>query len=142
MRDIKRNVGEVSEEIADYWEIPQHKKKIIFETMKLYNHVLPHKEQFINDDSFYKALDSVEEIIAEPDYVFYDEIKQGLEYYKLLDEYVMLVVQTIDKRELPVASIYPVTQTKINNRKLREEKMKQEKIIEKYMYRDEEPINV
>ena len=56
-------------------------------------------------------------------YVFYDKLKQGLEYYKKINSDILVAIRVNDGRELKVKSIYPVEKEKIENRKKKEEQM-------------------
>ena len=83
-----------------------------------------HINDYPSDDAYYFVMASLEEIIQNPDYVFYDESKQGLEYYKKINSDILVAIRVNDGRELKVKSIYPVEKEKIENRKKKEEQMK------------------
>ncbi len=72
------------------------------------------KDKHINDyyceEDYYFVMDSLEQIINEPDYVFYDKSKSGLEYYKNIRGNILVAVRIIPGKELKVRSIYPVSQ--------------------------------
>lgn len=133
-RDI-RFVGYVSDEIIKKWCLDECTGKQIVRSLDLYSHIEPHKEQFISLDSFYHTIDHINDVIESPDYVFYDMDKGGIEYYKMLMENVCIVVQTSNKRDLYVASVYPVTETKIKNRKNKEQDAIDKLLLEKYRYK-------
>lgn len=122
---MKRILGEISGEVVQQWDIPEQKNKKIV----MYPEAKEHsKERHINDypreDDYYFVMASLEEIIQNPDYVFYDKSKQGLEYYKKIDSNILVAIRVNDGRELKVKSVYPVEQEKIDNRKKKEEQMK------------------
>jgi len=76
---MKRILGEISGEVVQQWDIPEQKNKKIV----MYPEAKEHsKERHINDypreDDYYFVMASLEEIIQNPDYVFYDKSKQGL----------------------------------------------------------------
>ena len=122
---MKRILGEISNEIVQQWNIPEQKNKKIV----MYPEAKEHsKDRHINDypteEAYYFVMDSLEEIIQNPDYVFYDKSKQGLEYYKQININVLVAVRVNNGRELKVRSVYPVEKEKIENRKRKEEQMK------------------
>lgn len=122
---MKRILGEISNEVVQQWNIPEQKDKKIV----MYPEAKEHsRERHINDypseDAYYFVMASLEEIIQNPDYVFYDKSKQGLEYYKKINSNILVAIRVNDGRELKVKSIYPVEKEKIENRKKKEEQMK------------------
>lgn len=69
---------------------------------------------------YYFVIDSLEDIIKSPDYVFYDKSKAVLEYYKNVCGNILVAVRIVPGKELKVRSVYLVEQQKIDNRKKRE----------------------
>ena len=69
-------------------------------------------------------MNSLEKIINNPDYVFHDKSKKGLEYYKQLKSDILVAVRVNNGKELKVKSVYPVKRSKVENRKKKEEEMK------------------
>ena len=65
-----------------------------------------------------------------PDYVFYDKSKKGLEFYKKINSNILVAVRVDNGKELKVKSVYPIKETKIENRKKKEE---QTKLYNKYI---------
>ena len=79
---------------------------------------------------------NLESIIERPDYVYYDVDKKGLEYYKNIKENVLVAVRISSGNELKVKSVYPVTETKIENRKKKEKQALEKALLEKYKYKE------
>lgn len=122
---MKRILGEVSNEVVEKWQLYEYKNKKIV----MYPEAKEHsKDRHINDyksvDDYYYVMDSLEEIINNPDYVFYDKSKAGLEYYKNIRENILVAIRVVPGKELKVRSVYPVEQEKINNRRKKEMDMK------------------
>lgn len=114
-------VGILKPEIADYWGIPEHKNKPILVYNNKKEHVLArHTSDFGGVEIIEDIYESLSSIIKKPDYVFYDAGKNGLEYYKNIDLNVCVVVRVNPGSVLKVKSWYPVKQSKINNRKKKE----------------------
>lgn len=128
---MKRILGQINNEIIEQWELYEHKNKKIV----MYPEAKEHsKDRHINDypsiEDYYIVMDSLEKIIQNPDYVFYDKSKKGLEFYKKIKSNILVAVRVDDGKELKVKSVYPVENTKIENRKKKEE---QTKLYNKYV---------
>lgn len=122
---MKRILGEISNEVVQQWNILEHKgKKIVMYPEAKEHSKDRHINDYPNEEDYYFVMDSLEEIIRQPDYVFYDKSKQGLEYYKKIDSNILVAVRVNNGRELKVKSVYPVETEKIENRKKKEEQMK------------------
>ena len=52
----------------------------------------------------------------------------------------VVIVHITNKRELEVASIYPVTETKIKNRRIKEFAVKDKILIDRFSYKDEKEL--
>lgn len=122
---MKRILGEVSNEVVEKWQLYEYKNKKIV----MYPEAKEHsKDRHINDyksvNDYYYVMDSLEEIINNPDYVFYDKSKAGLEYYKNIRGNILVAIRVVPGKELKVRSVYPVEQEKINNRRKKEMDMK------------------
>lgn len=138
MIKIKRILGTISDEIIKQWGLDDYKDKkiIIYPDAKEHSEE-KHKTQYENEEEYYFVMDSLENIIKNPDYVYYDKNKKGLEYFKKFKNNVMVAVRVNEGKELKVKSVYPVTEIKITNRKKKEEMLKMQPLIEKYRYKDE-----
>ena len=132
---MKRVLGEISDDIVTNWDLYDHKnKKIVLYPEAKEHSKNKHLNQYDKEEDYYFVMESLEEIIQKPDYVFYDKSKKGLEYYKNLRGNILVAVRIDQGKELRVRSVYPVEQEKINNRKKKEQQMK---LYNKYVIRTE-----
>ncbi len=132
---MKRILGRVSKEVAEKWEIHDYENKTIVIYPDKKEHARDrHLNDYEKEEDYYYVMDSLEEIINNPDYVFYDKSKKGLEYYKKVKVNVLVAVRVVLGKELKVKSVYPVEPEKIENRKKKEEQMK---LYNKYVIRVE-----
>ena len=123
--DMKRILGEVSNEVVQKWNLEEYKnKKIVLYPDAKRHSEKKHIDHYETKGDFYFVMDSLEDIIQNPDYVFYDKSKAGLEYYKNIRGNILVAVRVEPGNELRVKSVYPVEQEKIENRKRKEEQMK------------------
>lgn len=117
---MKKEIDIFSIKLAKDRELEKHIGKRIVQYDGLLKHIAKHEKEYISSKSCIYTINNISNIIRNPDYIYYNKVKQGLEFYKDLMEKVCVVVQIVDKRELPVASVYPVRETKISNRKYKE----------------------
>lgn len=136
MEDEDIVLGYVSELTADYWEIPEQKFKPIVQGKDWLNtHGQKHKCEFKSEYSFNQTVESLQDIIQHPSYVFYNQKENGLEFYKKVIEDVTVVVRITGKKKLYLATIYPSSSTKLKNRKIKEIELDNE-LMEKYLYKE------
>jgi hypothetical protein len=113
----KEVLGILTLEIAEEFNLIEHKGKkiVIYDDRK--NYIAKHKNEYKTENSFKKTISNLSLIITAPDFVYYNESINGLEYFKLIDEDVLVAVRVMNSKELKVRSVYPVSKTKIENRK-------------------------
>lgn len=139
---MKKVIDLLSEKIAKEKGIEKHAGKRIVQYDVLFEHISKHVKEYISIESYECTINNISTVIKNPDYIFYNEEKRGLEFYKNLMEKVCVVVQIVNKRELPIASVYPVTDTKISNRKYKEAYSKNVITEEDLKKREEEKLKV
>lgn len=116
-------VGKLEPTIATYWDIKNHSNKPILVYEDRIEHVISsHIKDFSSKEEILKIYGKLPIIINKPDYVFYNKNNNGLEYYKKLSDNVCVAVRVNNGNVLKVKSWYPVTKTKIKNRKLKDSK--------------------
>lgn len=129
MGEFSKLIGHVQEEAIIVSKLNEQLNKPILQSLKLYKHVAKHAEEFKNVDSYNKTMANIKEVISNPYFVYYDETKNSLRYYKCLDEYVCVIVKLTSKRHLYVFTVYPVSVDKIK-------KLEWEQNREKYEYKE------
>nr|DAU67740.1 MAG TPA: nuclease [Caudoviricetes sp.] len=117
---MKRILGKVTKEIADKNNISEYanKKIVLYDNDR--RHCAKHKEEFGDIKTFHYVMDNLEDIIANPDYVFYVKNKNTLEYYKIYGFGITVRVKVEPGNELKVKTVFTVTKNKIDNRIKRE----------------------
>ena len=86
-------------------------------------HATKHSEEFTNEEGFQKSINSIADILLEPYFMYYDEVKKSIKYYKKIDQFVCVVVNILTHNAF-VATIYPVNQKSIEKLKLKIESKK------------------
>ncbi len=115
-------VGILEEDIAEYWDISEHKNKPILVYDDRKQHVIDsHLQDFGTKEEIDKIYDELNNIIKRPDYVFYNKTTKGLEYYKKINDDICVAIRINSGKVLKVKSWYPVKPIKISNRKKKDE---------------------
>lgn len=130
---MKLEIDILNEELAKEKGLDKHAGKRIVQYEGLLKHIAKHEKEYISIESCQCTINNIPTIIKNPDYVYYNKEKNGLEFYKNLMEKVCVVVQIVNKRELYIASVYPVPEKKISNRKYKE-------AYDKYVKKEEDLI--
>lgn len=94
----------------------QYKNKNIVQSINLNKHTLKHANEFKSIDSYNRTLSELTEVIKTPYYVYFDEYRNSLKYYKKLEEYVCVVVN-LTEGDIFVSTFYPVNKNKIDKLK-------------------------
>lgn len=128
---IQKILGYIDNQTIKEYNLQKYQDKAIIQSLDLYVHIAKHAEEYISVDSMNYTMDHVSEIINTPDLIYYNQEQSSLEYYKMLIENICVIVKLTNKRELYIASIYPTTKSKIENRR---KKM----LWNKYVIQDDE----
>lgn len=90
---MKRILGEVSNEVVQKWQLDEYKnKKIVLYPDAKRHSEKKHLNHYKTKDDYYFVMNSLEDIIQYPDYVFYDKSKAGLEYYKNIRGNILVAI--------------------------------------------------
>lgn len=133
---MKKEICKLEDKLAIEKGIEKHAGKKIVQHEGLLKHIAKHEREYTSIESCEYTINTIQNVIKYYDYVYYNEEKNGLEFYKNLMEKVCVVVQIVDKRELYIASVYPVREEKISNRKYKEQYNKYVMTEEEYTERD------
>lgn len=139
---MKKQLWILEEKIAIEKGLEKHSGKKIVQYEGLLKHIAKHESEYISIESCEYTINNIASIIKDYDYVYYNKEKQGLEYYKKLIEKVCAIVQIVDKRELYVASVYPVREEKISNRKYKDQYAKYVITEEEYNNKEKDAIPI
>lgn len=124
-------IGYVSKKVCDDLNLEEQIGKSIKMTAPLLEHIAKHSEEYESVESCLYTISNVSDIINDPDYIYFNNKNNSIEFYKYLKEYVSVVVKVTNKKNLYIASIYPVKKSKIDNRM-------EKKAWDKYVAIDEE----
>ena len=117
-------VGKLNPDIAHYWGLNQHSNKPIVIYKDRIQHIIDnHLKDFGSIERIEKVWLKLEKIIKEPDDTFYNEKNKGLEFYKKIDDLIVVAVRINFGTVLKIKSFYPANKNKLNNRHSKKEKM-------------------
>lgn len=117
-------VGKLNPAIAKRWNLKEHANKPIVIYNNVRKHVVKrHLKDFGSEEEIDYVLSKLRVIIKKPDEVFYNSATNGLEYYKKINNMIIVAVRVDFGDTLKIKSFYPANQNKLNNRQSKEEQM-------------------
>lgn len=87
-----------------------NKKIVVYEDR--YVHFADHKDEYIDESSYTLSVNSLFDIIQNPDFISYNQNNSGMEFVKTLKDHTLVAVRISNSKELKVRSMYPINQTK------------------------------
>ena len=117
-------IGKLNPDIADYWNLKEHANKSIVIYLDRKQHIIDnHLKDFGNIERIEMIWSKLGIIIKNPDDVFYNEKTKGLEYYKKVDDMIVVAIRINFGSVLKIKSFYPANRNKLNNRNAKKEQM-------------------
>lgn len=129
---MKQILGIIPQQEIDKWFLSEYKDKNIVFYSDREEHCREHISQYESEEDYYYTMANLKEIIRNPSYVYYDVNKRGLEFYKRFRNNILVAVRVSSGNELRVKSVYPVSDTKIANRKKKEREAIENALKDKY----------
>ena len=72
MKRITKIIGTISNEIIEKYQLYEYKNIKIVQSLDLYVHISKHVLEFTSIDSYNKTINNIENIINDPDFVYYN----------------------------------------------------------------------
>ena len=117
-------VGKLNPNIAKYWKIEEHANKPIIVFYDRKKHIIDkHLKDFGSEEKIDYIWSKLRMIIKHPDSVFYNKKTNGLEYYKRIDNIIVVAIRISFGSTLKIKSFYPANKNKLNNRQSKKEQM-------------------
>jgi len=79
-----------------------------------FKYIQKHKSDFKSEESFYKCVAQIPEIIANPDYIGKHPTKNSIEYIKRIDELVIVAIR-IKQGQLALRTVFPLTESQLQD---------------------------
>ncbi len=117
-------IGKLNPAIAERWNLKEHTNKPIVIYNIVRRHIVKrHLKDFGSEEEIDYVWSKLRSIIKKPDEVFYNSSTKGLEYYKKINDMIIVAVRIDFGETLKIMSFYPANQNKLNNRRNKEEQM-------------------
>lgn len=117
-------IGKLDIDIAKYWDLLEHANKPIVIYKDRRQHIIDkHLNDFGTIDKIDHIWSKLNIIIKKPDKTFYNEKTNGMEFYKKVDDVIVVVVRINFGSTLKIRSFYPANKNKLNNRIIKTEEM-------------------
>ena len=112
---IKKIVGRISDDVVERYKLYEYRNMEIVQALDLYVHIAKHAKEFQSVDSYNHSVSSIPQIISQPEFVYYDQQRKSLLYFKKIEENVCVVVKLNlrKNKDTYVATIFPISKTKI-----------------------------
>lgn len=107
-------IGELHQNVINILNLDEKPRNIKFSYDRI-SHCEKHKLDFKNESAYYKSMELIPEIINNPDYVGYNEVNSSIEYIKKIDDLTLVAIRLKKYGDLFLRSIYPISNTKLNN---------------------------
>lgn len=107
-------VGELKQEVIDKLNLQEKPRNIKFAYDRI-PHCEKHKLDFKNEQSFYKSMQLIPQIISNPQYVGHNKKNNSVEYIKRIDDLTLVAIRLKNDGDLFLRSIYPISEVKLNN---------------------------
>ena len=112
---INKIVGKISDDIVEQYKLYDYRGKNIVQSLDLYLHITKHIPEFESVDSYNNTMSNIENIIANPYFVYHNPHKNSLLYFKEIDENICVVVKLNLRKNKDnyIATVYPISKSKI-----------------------------
>lgn len=86
-------------------------KKIVIYSDR-YLHMNKHKYEFSNTKNYFDAINNIQDIVSNPDFIVIDQKRKGMEFIKKINNDVLVAARLSNSNELKIKSLYPINATK------------------------------
>lgn len=108
-------IGELTPKVIELLKLDLKPQNIIIWGPRLTEHCEKHKDEYSSVKSYKNAINSIPEIICNPDYVGFHPKNGNIQYIKKLDDISLVGIKIIKgKGNLLFRTIFPITEDKLN----------------------------
>lgn len=108
-------IGELNTNVIELLSLDLKPQNIYLWPSRLEEHCSKHKDEYSSPQSYYKAIESIPEILEHPDYVGLHS-NGNILYIKKIDDISLVGLKVLKKSGgLLFRTIYPITEDKLNN---------------------------
>ena len=109
-------IGKLTKKLCQKYGITYGIGFDIVQSKGLIYHVQKHINDFNNVNNYALALSNVSKILSSPNFVYFDNKRNSIKFFKKITQYICVVVN-IEKEVAYVATIYPINKKKIEKLK-------------------------
>lgn len=106
-------VGNLTTKINNLLGLTLGERKIVIWKDRI-KYLEKHKTDFRSKEEYRKHVESIPEIISNPEYVGLHPTNGSIEYIKRIDEIMLVGVRIRNQGKLAIRSCFPITQDKLN----------------------------
>ena len=106
------HIGKLNSKVIEILQIELGEADILLGVDKI-KYIEKHKYKFKSDEEYKRHVESVPDIIANPDYIAVHPTGQSIEYIKQIDEIMIVAVRVRAKGVLWVKSVFPISKQKL-----------------------------
>ncbi|WP_052017245.1 PBECR2 nuclease fold domain-containing protein [Exiguobacterium sp. OS-77] len=106
-------VGVAKKEILTELGIASNKELEIVLWKDRLRHIERHKKDFSSEEEYLSHLESMPDIINDPDYIGLHPTNNSIEYVKRLDKIVLIAVRVKADGPLAIRTLYPLNENKL-----------------------------
>jgi hypothetical protein len=112
--NFPKQVGYITKEILSFMNLQVNEGKILLSEDKI-KYFEKHKQDFKDDEEFYKHIRSIPEIIASPDYIGIHPDGNSIEFIKEIDRTTLVAIRINNSGVFWVKSVFPISEGKLLN---------------------------
>lgn len=118
IRKLKKGphiVGVAKKEILAELGLPSNEELNIVLWKDRLHHIEKHKKDFSSEEEYFSHLESIPDIINDPDYIGLHPTNNSIEYVKRLDKLVLVAVRIKNTGPLAIRTLYPLKESQLKN---------------------------
>lgn len=108
-------IGELNSNVIKALDLDCSPRNIILTADRIY-HCEKHKSEYKDESSYNKSIESIPEIISNPDYIGFNESNNSVQYVKKLEDTTLIAVRISYKGALKLRTVFPLTEFDLNKK--------------------------
>lgn len=106
-------IGELTNEVINALNLNCSPRNILLTADRIY-HCEKHKNQYRDENSYNTSIESIPQIISNPDYIGFNKTNNSVQYIKKLEDTTLVAVRISYKGSLRLRTIFPISEVKLN----------------------------
>lgn len=110
-------IGELNSEVISALNLDCSPRNIILTAERLY-HCEKHKNQYKDENSYNNSIESIPEIIKNPDFIGFNDSNNSIQYVKKLEDTTLVAVRLSYRGSLTLRTVFPLTEYKLKKKSI------------------------